>query len=201
MVGAYRVESPDQCPASGGITTQIPPLFNGTSSWFNYEELIDDGLDLTVLEAGKRGPPSKNRQVGDAEMHKRLRNRESLRAENGVMCFQGYFETPLHQGVLNVLLEILSIFPSDKRYIEMVKWIGNFTLLVKRLRDAWMDILPVSAMRREGRETWYRNDVAQLNEERQRINATALDPNSQETRQRPVARHTGGQLRKVISVL
>ena len=45
-----------------------------------------------------------------------------------------------------------------------------------------MDMLPVSAMSQEQRETQYRADVTQLNEERQRINATALDPNSQETR-------------------
>ena len=70
---------------------------NESSSWFNYEELVDDRLDLTVLEAGKRGPPSKNRQVGDAEMNKVLRNRKSLRAENGVMCFKDTLIPPLHQ--------------------------------------------------------------------------------------------------------
>ena len=28
--------------------------------------------------------------------------------------------------------------------IEMVKWIGKFSLLLKRLRDAWMDMLPIT---------------------------------------------------------
>ena len=64
----------------------------------------------------------------------------------------------------------------------MVKWIGKFSLLLKRRRDAWMDMLPVSAMSQERRETQYLADVSQLNEERQRRNVTALDPNSQETR-------------------
>ena len=36
----------------------------------------------------------------------------------------------------------------------------------------------VFAMSQEGRETWYRTDVAQLNEKRQRLNATALNSNS-----------------------
>ena len=27
----------------------------------------------------------------------------------------------------------------------MVKWLGNFSLLLKRLRDAWMDPLPASS--------------------------------------------------------
>ena len=50
----------------------------------------------------------------------------------------------------------------------MVKGIGKFSLLLKRLRDVWMDMLLVSAMSQERRETQYRADVTQLNEERQR---------------------------------
>ena len=76
---------------------KIPPLFDGSTSWFKYEELIDDWLDLTVLEAVKRGPALKNRHVGDAEMHKGLLNRDSLRAEDGVKYFTDTFETPFHQ--------------------------------------------------------------------------------------------------------
>ena len=47
--------------------TKIQTLSNGPTSWFKYEELIDDRLGLTVLEAGKRRPALKNRQVGDAD--------------------------------------------------------------------------------------------------------------------------------------
>ena len=54
LVGAYRGESTDQWTAGSGITTKIPPLFGGSTSWFTYEESIDDWLDLTVLEAEKR---------------------------------------------------------------------------------------------------------------------------------------------------
>ena len=53
---------------------------DGSTSWFKYDELIDDWLDLTVHEATKRGPALKNRLVGDAEMYKGLLNREYLRA-------------------------------------------------------------------------------------------------------------------------
>ena len=84
MVGAYRTESTDQWTAASGITTKISPLFDGPTSWFKYEELIDDWLDLTMLEAGKRGPALKNRVVGDAEMHKGLLNREPLRGQPAI---------------------------------------------------------------------------------------------------------------------
>ena len=45
-----------------------------------------------------------------------------------------------------------------------------------------MDILPVSAMREERRQTQYFPDVTQLNEGRQRRSETVLDLNSQETK-------------------
>ena len=46
--------------------------------------------------------------------------------------------------------------------IERVKWIGKFSLLLKPLSDAWMDMLPVSTMSQEPRETQYLADVTQL---------------------------------------
>ena len=70
LVGTYRAESTYQWTAGSGITTKIPSLFDGSTSWFKYEELIDDWLDLTVLEPEKRGPALKNRLVGDADMYK-----------------------------------------------------------------------------------------------------------------------------------
>ena len=72
VVRSCRAESTDQYTPGSGTTAKIPPLFDGSTSWFWYEELIDDWLDLPMLEAEKkRGPALKNRLVGDAEMHKR----------------------------------------------------------------------------------------------------------------------------------
>ena len=74
LAGSYRAESTNQWMAGSGITTRIPPLFDGSTSWFKYEKLIDDWLDLTVLEARNRGPALKNRLAGDAGMHKGLKS-------------------------------------------------------------------------------------------------------------------------------
>ena len=75
---------------------------NGSTSGFKYEELIDDWLDLTVLEAEKRGRALKNRLVRDAEMHKELLNRESLRAENGVKYFKDTLRLHFMKGTQSV---------------------------------------------------------------------------------------------------
>ena len=49
LVGAYCAESTDQWTAASGITEKIPPFFDGSTSRFKYEELMNDWLDLTVL--------------------------------------------------------------------------------------------------------------------------------------------------------
>ena len=87
LVGAHRAESTDQWTASSGITVKMSPLFDGSTSWFKYEELIDGWLP-TQLEAGKRRPALKNRLVGDATVFEGLVDGESLRAEDGVKYFQ-----------------------------------------------------------------------------------------------------------------
>ena len=46
LVRTYRAESTDQYTAGSRITTKIPPLLSGSTSWFKYEELIDGWLDL-----------------------------------------------------------------------------------------------------------------------------------------------------------
>ena len=66
----------------------------------------------------------------------------------------------------------------------MVKWIGKFSLLLKRSRDAWMDMLPLLALSEEQRQCQYLADVNQENEERQKRNSEVLDPGALENRDR-----------------
>ena len=44
---------------------KVPPI-DGQSSWFEYEDLIDDWLGITTLDADKHGPLLKNALVGAA---------------------------------------------------------------------------------------------------------------------------------------
>ena len=67
--------------------------------------------------------------------------------------------------------------------MEMVKWIGKISLLLKRLQDAWMDMLPMSAMSETRKPNQNPADVTRENEERQRRNEKMLDPDSPETRE------------------
>ena len=131
-----------------------------------------------MLGETKRGPALRNRLVGEAEVYRGLK-RESVRATNGIKYFRDTLRHHFIEGAQSVFLWRFHQFTRATRgNIETVKWIGKFSLLLKRLREAWMDVFCVH---HERREEQYHVDVTQLTEERRR-NATALDPNLQETR-------------------
>ena len=64
----------------------------------------------------------------------------------------------------------------------MVKWIGKFSLLVKRLRDAWMDMLPFVHHDKQRGQNQYLSHVTQENVDRQTRSVEVRDPNAPETR-------------------
>ena len=71
------------------VTTKVPPSYDGRSSWFAYEDAIDDWCDITELDGDKRGPALRNRLEGEAAIHKRLLDRDRLKdPNNGVKYFK-----------------------------------------------------------------------------------------------------------------
>ena len=61
------------------MTTKLPPTFDGKTSWFKYEEDIDDWCDITELDPEKRGPALRNRLIEDAAPQRALLDREKLK--------------------------------------------------------------------------------------------------------------------------
>ena len=53
-----------------GIAPKITPAYDGTTVWFEYEQLIDDWRDITTLDETKRGPSLKTRLCGLATVQK-----------------------------------------------------------------------------------------------------------------------------------
>ena len=67
-------------------------------------------------------------------------------------------------GAHNVFLWRFDQFNRARRgSLEMVKWIGRISLSLQRLRDAWMDNLPMSSKSEEQRQGQHLVDVAQEN--------------------------------------
>ena len=154
LVGACRSESTNGWTASSGITSKNPPANDGTTSWFKCEELIEDWIDLTVLETSKQSPALTNRLYAIAENYKPLLSREALRAEDGVKYFRDKLRPHFVNGAYSVFLwRFCSFIRARIRNTEMVDWIGKFDLLLKRVKDSWMDMLPLSSMTEQQRES------------------------------------------------
>ena len=62
----------DQLPPGQPFTTKIPPGFNGLGSFFAFEELVYDWVDITQLPPEMHGPSLKTRLTGEAATHRPL---------------------------------------------------------------------------------------------------------------------------------
>ena len=99
------------CPAEytnywtiSGITPKIPPSCDGTTSWFKYEELIEDWPDVRVLDTRKQGPALKNKLHGNAEKYRGLLNRDAVKAEDGDKYFRDKLRPHSVKGAYSVFL-------------------------------------------------------------------------------------------------
>ena len=80
---AYAAQVPETSQLR--MTPKIAPTFDGLTSWFEYEDCIDDWLNLTTLTPRKNGPSLKNSLVGAAAHYKgMLENRLLADADKGV---------------------------------------------------------------------------------------------------------------------
>ena len=121
------------------VTTKVPPSYDGRSSWYAYEDAIDDWCDITELDGDKRGPALRNRQEGEAAIHKRLLGRDRLKdPNNGVKYFKFFksFLRPLFvKGAANVFVYRFQQFMNLHRgNVDMLRWITRFQLSVQRMQ-------------------------------------------------------------------
>ena len=129
------------------VTTKIPPSYDGKSCFFAFEDAIDDWCDITELEPEKRGPALRNRLEGEASIYKRLLNRDRLRdAEDGVPYFKRFLRPYFVKGAQNVFLyRFMVVVRFSRGHNDMLKWMTRFLLQVKRLDEAWSDlVIPVN---------------------------------------------------------
>ena len=123
------------------VTTKVPPAYAGRSSWFAYEDAIDDWVDITELEPEKQGPALRNWLEGEAAIHKRLLDRDRLKDRvNGVRYFKSYLRPLFAKGASNVFLYRFQQFMTLHRGNgDMLRWITRFQLLRSRMQEAWDD--------------------------------------------------------------
>ena len=140
---AYVLQHQDPVTAlvTQGITTKVPPMFDGRTSWFSYEEQVDDWIDLTTLDPEKHGPALKNRLTGDAAVYKPLLDRDLLKdANTGAQYFKDVLRPHFVKGSQSVFLwRFFQSLRCNRGHQDLLKWIGKLTVIRKRVLDSWMD--------------------------------------------------------------
>ena len=124
------------------MTPKIPPSFDGQSSWFEFEDLIDDWVNITTLSAEKLGPSLKNALTGNAEYYKKMLDNEQLRHErNGITYFKETLRPYFVKGANHVFLwRFMQLFRTWRGNGEFVSWIARFEVASKKVMEAFMGL-------------------------------------------------------------
>ena len=127
------------------VTTKVPPGFDGKTSWFAFEDAIDDWCDITELESEKWGPAPRNRLEGEASVYKRLLDRDDLRQPNGrgVDYFKRTLRPHFVKGAQTVFIyRFMKFMKNNRGNGDLMTWMTRFQIDGRRLEEAWMDLLP-----------------------------------------------------------
>ena len=124
------------------MSAKVAPSYNGNTSWFQYEELIDEWCDLTTIEASKRGPNLKSRLFGEAQFLKALLEGNRLKdEETGVQYFKDTLRPNFIKNKEHVFLwRFLKLFSFKRGHTDITQWAPKFLIVKKRLMDSWMDL-------------------------------------------------------------
>ena len=127
------------------MTPKIPPGFDGIMSWFEYEQWVEDWVALTTIEPARQGPSLKTRLTGLAEKYKELLDNNRLKdPEQGVEYFKRFLRPYFVKGVQHVYLyRFLQLFKTWRGSKDYVTWITDFEIMLKKVKSAWMDLLPI----------------------------------------------------------
>ena len=130
------------------MTPKIPPSLDGQSSWFGFEDLIDDWVNITTLSAEKLGPSLKNALTGNAEYYKKMLDNEQLRHErNGITYFKETLRPYFVKGANHVFLwRFMQLFRTWRGNGEFVSWIARFEVASKKVMEAFMGLLDFSTV-------------------------------------------------------
>lgn len=126
------------------MTTKIPPAFDGKTSFFAFEDAIDDWCDITELEEENRGPALRNRLEGEAAVYKQVLDRDMLRdPQDGVNYFKRTLRRHYIKGSQNVFLyRFMQFMKYSRGTQDLQTWIAKFQITGTRLIESWMDLSP-----------------------------------------------------------
>ena len=137
---SYQV--PAMQSAAHPVTTEVPPGYDGTTSWFKYSDAVEAWCDLTNVEAKRRGPTIAARLSGRAELFKERLDRERLKdPETGVeyllSTLRSYF---VKDGQSVFLYRFFQMLCCNRGQTDFQRWMVRYEIARQKAIDIWLDI-------------------------------------------------------------
>ena len=172
------------------MTKKVPPYFDGRMSWFSFEDMLQDWIEMTDEKPEKHGILVKQRLIGDAEHFRALLDNEKLKdPENGVKYLKDIIRPNYVKGSQQLFLwRFLQLIGMRRpKGVELLLWIPRVQVKKKRALAAWMDcyvgIHSKTSMR-------YRSWVARENSSQGTASAGADDDEYEDAEEGRGARET-----------
>ena len=113
--GGRSTEDLQRLSASQKVTTKVPPSSGGKSTWFAFEDAVDEWREITELEPEERGPALPNRREGEAVLQ-RLLDRDTLKhKEDGVKYVKRFLWPFFEKGTAKVFFYRIQQFMNMHR--------------------------------------------------------------------------------------
>ena len=113
------------------VTTKIPPGFDGKTSWFAFEDAIDDWCDITELESEKWGPAETDWKEKHLLTKGYLTDRDDLRQPNGrgVDYFKRTLRPHFVKGAQTVFIYgFMKFMKNNRGNGDLMKWMTRFQI-------------------------------------------------------------------------
>ena len=128
------------------FTSKYAPIFDGTGSWFTFEDNVRGWEDISIHDKAKRGHHLKNELTGAALIFAKQLDTSQLGTEEGVNYLLDYLRPKFIKGDNTIFLWRLTKLMGMKRgSSEFHGWIGKYSLQLQYLEQAWKSLLPKDA--------------------------------------------------------
>ena len=130
----------DEAWSTDKMTAKVPPAYDGLSSFFAYEEYVEEWLLITTVDPEKQAPLLRFRLKGNALTVKRLLNQDRLKREGAVKYFLDTLRPYFVKDRAHVFLwRFLRLFKFTRGNSDITMWIPRYQIMFQKVVDSWMD--------------------------------------------------------------
>ena len=132
----------DEAWGSDKMTAKVPPAYDGLTSFFAYEEYVEEWLLITTIDEDKRAPLLRFRLKGNALTVKRLLNQDKLQQPGAIKYFLDTLRPFFVKDRGHVFLwRFLRLFKFTRGNSDITMWIPRYQIMFQKVVDSWMDLL------------------------------------------------------------